>query len=81
MQKPGASPQVNASYGDSAEGAKYSVEEFLFHFTLVGMATPYLAPSALPIRPDVSWGDAPGFYISRPWRLVDRFIRGIRLFD
>jgi len=50
-------------------------EKVLLAIQISPMATLYLAPSALSILTALSWGDAPGFCISRPWRLVEPTIQ------
>jgi hypothetical protein len=72
MQKPGASPQGNAGSRSSAEGAKSPVaDKLLLAIEVVTLAMPRLQRFVSEVT--LSWGDAPGFCISRPWGSVERY--------
>jgi hypothetical protein len=72
MKKPGAfAPGETPEVVTALKARNIPKSQKVLLASLVTMAVSYLAPSALCLWTCLSWGGAPGFYISRPWRLVE----------
>ncbi|HBB90000.1 MAG TPA: hypothetical protein DC047_20545, partial [Blastocatellia bacterium] len=69
----GHRPRGNAVKRNSAEGAKFLGGEESPVGNSSWFTAPYVAPSALSSGVCYPWGDAPGFCISRPWRLAEPY--------
>src|SRR5205814_9431439 len=71
----GHRPRKKSGQTESAEGARYKVP--IANCQWFFAERTYSAPSALRrIASRFPWGDAPGYCISRPWRLVEPYISG-----